>query len=698
MSSGSLGSLVVRLEADIAQFSASLTKSEQMARQAMGAVEKSVGLAKAAFVGLGVAMSATSFAGGIKGAIDMMDNLDKLSQKTGVTVESLSAMKTAAKYSEVGMDQVGAAIQKLSKNMIEFDSTGKGKAAQAFQALGISVRDASGHIRNADDVMLEAAKKLDTFKDGTTKTALEMMLFGKSGAELGGFLKELADRGLDHAKVTSEEAKQAAELNDKFKTLETQSKKLSLSIAKDLLPALNDISTAMVEAAKDGGILNAIWVGMGGTMAHILGLDDASQKASALRDIDGQIKEITATLAAGTKRTDKGIVGLTPQDVSDLTKKLHDLALEKAKLDAAAAVPTKPAAKAEAPDIVDPEKLAKEREKAAKHQAMFNDMIAKYGDTLNSVNGIEKTHAQTLQEELDRHTDLSKVEKVRLQGIIDRVAAQEKLNDQYRKAAEFEDVMRRSDDLALSDIEAQSSAEEANAKALQDKALALRETLDPQLKMMNMQDEYFQMLSAGLITQEEYDKALTNMAEKSDTTFQDMKRAIEGYGDSFAKMVASGKFNFSSLVTSILTDIERLMVKRTITDPLMKMIDGMFSGSGSSNFGDWFAGFFGGGKAVGGPVDPSQVYMVGENGPEMFVPHSAGTIVPNSKLGGGSGNVSVTINNSMSDQASVTAQPKMNNGRIEIEVMVQRIINQDIRKNGPITQGIGQAFGLGRAV
>lgn len=40
-------------------------------------------------------------------------------------------------------------------------------------------------------------------------------------------------------------------------------------------------------------------------------------------------------------------------------------------------------------------------------------------------------------------------------------------------------------------------------------------------------------------------------------------------------------------------------------------------------------------RAAGGPIDPGKVYMVGENGPEMFVSKDSGTIIPNHKLGGG---------------------------------------------------------------
>src|SRR5690606_31604503 len=41
---------------------------------------------------------------------------------------------------------------------------------------------------------------------------------------------------------------------------------------------------------------------------------------------------------------------------------------------------------------------------------------------------------------------------------------------------------------------------------------------------------------------------------------------------------------------------------------------------------------FGGARASGGPVDPSHNYLVGERGPEMFVPSVPGTIVPNDAL------------------------------------------------------------------
>jgi phage-related minor tail protein len=64
-------------------------------------------------------------------------------------------------------------------------------------------------------------------------------------------------------------------------------------------------------------------------------------------------------------------------------------------------------------------------------------------------------------------------------------------------------------------------------------------------------------------------------------------------------------------------------------------------------FFTWMSGLSGGfgkigsallagmGKANGGPVMGNRAYMVGERGPEMFVPSSGGSIVPNNRMGGG---------------------------------------------------------------
>ena len=56
---------------------------------------------------------------------------------------------------------------------------------------------------------------------------------------------------------------------------------------------------------------------------------------------------------------------------------------------------------------------------------------------------------------------------------------------------------------------------------------------------------------------------------------------------------------------------------------------------------------FGGGKAAGGPVSAGTTYLVGERGPELFTPSGSGNIIPNHKMGGGGGGISITVNGAL---------------------------------------------------
>lgn len=92
-------------------------------------------------------------------------------------------------------------------------------------------------------------------------------------------------------------------------------------------------------------------------------------------------------------------------------------------------------------------------------------------------------------------------------------------------------------------------------------------------------------------------------------------------------------------------------------------------------------------RATGGPVSQSQPYLVGERGPEMFVPNTNGAIVPNNKLGGGD----VTVNLIEDKSRAGQTQERNTNGAREIDVFVA-----DIMGDGPRAKAVAKAFGLQR--
>lgn len=95
---------------------------------------------------------------------------------------------------------------------------------------------------------------------------------------------------------------------------------------------------------------------------------------------------------------------------------------------------------------------------------------------------------------------------------------------------------------------------------------------------------------------------------------------------SFEEAVFSGQ-KLSDVLDGLIQDLLRMAFRQTITGPMASGLSSLFSG------------WFGGGKASGGPVSAGTAYMVGERGPELFLPGASGAIVPNHALGGGGGNV-----------------------------------------------------------
>jgi hypothetical protein len=102
-----------------------------------------------------------------------------------------------------------------------------------------------------------------------------------------------------------------------------------------------------------------------------------------------------------------------------------------------------------------------------------------------------------------------------------------------------------------------------------------------------------------------------------------------------------------SMAKTVVDSLIKMMVQYYITKPILDLVGGALGIPTTSPSG----------KAIGGSVQSGQPYMVGERGPELFVPNSQGSIVPNGNLGGGGGVVvNQTINVSTGVQQTVRAE------------------------------------------
>ena len=182
-----------------------------------------------------------------KGAIDAADDMNDLSQKTGVSVESLSKFQQAANASGTSIEGVGAAMIKLNRNL----ATDNAGAAEALTGLGLSATDASGKLKSTDAIMLEVADKFAKMPDGANKTAAAMALFGKAGADmiplLNGGSKAVTDLS---ATMTGDFAKGADNLNDKLAALQGKLLELGVNIGTALMPVLNVVADLVLNLAN----------------------------------------------------------------------------------------------------------------------------------------------------------------------------------------------------------------------------------------------------------------------------------------------------------------------------------------------------------------------------------------------------------------------------------------------------------------
>jgi len=116
--------------------------------------------------------------------------------------------------------------------------------------------------------------------------------------------------------------------------------------------------------------------------------------------------------------------------------------------------------------------------------------------------------------------------------------------------------------------------------------------------------------------------------------FEKMEEATDDWHRDFADKLLSASFSFSNFVDSLLNELARIAIAEA-TQPLFNSFGSFIGGT----LGDIFGGFF----ADGGQPPVGKASIVGERGPELFVPRSAGTIIPTESLRGGAGKTEVMV-------------------------------------------------------
>lgn len=274
-----LGSLVVQLAMDYAQYQSGWDKTEQetlaRTKRIQEAVDGVKSTASQFAVGIGASIAAVFSVSAMKSMIDGITasqvELKKLSETAGVSVEKLSGMAHIAKASGTDVDQLADSMNQLTQKMVETKKESD-PAAVALQKIGINFKEFRD--LTPDEQFLTLAKSLDKFEDGAGKSAAIMAIMGEEGAKLLPFMKDLAAAGEIQAKVTAEQIEESAKYQRALQASQASNDALKTEVVNGMVPALNLATRAY----------NQVINGTGGVR------DEARNLAA-----DGSIKDWTMT-------------------------------------------------------------------------------------------------------------------------------------------------------------------------------------------------------------------------------------------------------------------------------------------------------------------------------------------------------------------------------------------------------------------
>lgn len=573
-------------------------------------------------------------------------NMGEQAEQIGLTTDQLQAYRLAAAQAGIEAEQMDGAMMRLARAMGSAND-GSDEAIARFEKLGVNILDSGGNLRKTADVMPELARGLLQIGSETERAALMQELFGRSGARLVTVLGQIA-QGND-AVVASAKAQKAVigeevikawdELDDQMKVaaqrMDTFLATVGKPIAVGALQAINfeiDKITLGLRLAQKG----FDWL--------------TSKAANSAGGLDKQIEGMNADIVAFMGR------GHAVDDpvVQDIIKRRDALT---AQLNAMP--PTMPEITVTAPQGGASNPLSNGAKKAG-----------------------EKSAADALRESQRQMDELvALIEKQR--------QAADAIEDRFGTGAET--LARKTQELA--EIQ-HLLAPETVQRAMQD----LTDKADDQARAMRGAAGGFDGFMAGI------EQGIADMA-RANTEFETGKKMVDMMSDAITDLAMGAEVDFGKILKSFLNMMIQMELRAAASSlwsaiggsgGIGGFIGGLFGGGGgvtasgggfdigaaSGLAGGWMPGFADGGRPPLGR--PS---VVGERGPELFVPDSAGTIFNREQLGGMGGDTTIVVQQTVHVGEYVTSTQYMS-GLREVKKAAEEGAKASIismRKRGGLT-------------
>jgi hypothetical protein len=168
--------------------------------------------------------------------------------KIGIDAESLQKLEFGAKLNSVPVDTFETALTKLNRVLAD-SASGKNKdAANMFRHLGISLRDAQGHVLSAAAIFPKLADAIQRNENPAIRTRIAVTAFSRAGAALipylekgGAALNKYSEEAEKAGIMTNEQVNQAKEFADKSAVLRASIEGVANAIGARLFPVLQPV-------------------------------------------------------------------------------------------------------------------------------------------------------------------------------------------------------------------------------------------------------------------------------------------------------------------------------------------------------------------------------------------------------------------------------------------------------------------------
>ena len=609
---------------------------------------------KVAVAALGTAFLAATFE-----AMKFADEIADVAKANDVAIDTIIKLNNALANSGGKAEDSGKLLAGFTKFM-DGAATGSFEAQQALGKMGVSLNDIAN--LKTEDLFKRVVQSVSEIEDPLTRNARAMDVFGKAakGVDFVGVADEM-----DKVNSTTESQAQAIrDAADAFDMFNQHARDVKFTMASEIGTSLKQTISYFVDLFSTVNQGGGLWKGIFDKMAY--GVSFMAFEVKDLVRVMGSWGEAYSAIVEGRWADLDKIAAKRMQEREADQAKL--IALDKQLSAPIAApdmlgtgspsMPTRPGQSSGPRRLVTPgvdkeaeaakrraeteaRRLAHEAEAAAKKQ--FD--LEKKGREVAAQQREDDLKAISLQEQMYSEGGAAMQEQQRLQAIQLERTQELFMLEQRGVNLSKEDLQLERDYLQLTyqhkdAIEAINSNknldidDRARAIAKENELFAKGTDLAKQRnKTIKDQEESQKTFSYGWNKAfDDYKKAANNAATDGAKTFQTFSKGMEDAIDGF---VETGKLSFSNLTESIIKDLLKIQLKKQA----LALWD---IGSGSGGVGGIIsAGLKLFGFADGGDPPVGVPSMVGERGPELFVPKTAGTIIPNGKLGEMGG----TVNN-----------------------------------------------------